>query len=84
MRIVEPLFEFSTKPMCSQDLIGAIFSVVGDIPFNSETLVMVSPISRICRFNLSEALIKVGLCACIHKSEYMSIFVCTIFRKKDI
>jgi hypothetical protein len=43
-----------------QDLTGAIFSTVGDMPVDSETHV-VSSILRICQLSLSEMLIEVGV-----------------------
>ena len=65
---------------------GVVHSVVDDVSIDSETFVVTSSISRICRLNLSEVLIGVGLRACIYSDEcacvFVSVWVCTVFLKK--
>ena len=63
-----------------------MLSVVGDIPVDSGAPVVTSSILRICQLSLSEVLIEVGLRACIHRDEYVCVFVsvCTMFFKKKI
>ena len=58
------------------------------MPFDSETLMVISSISRICRSNLSEVVIGVELYACIHRRfigecayVYMSVCIYTAFLK---
>ena len=74
------------RPYSFQDLIGAIFLVIGDVPVDSEVPLVTSSISRICWLSLSKMLIEIGLRACIHRSEcasaFVSVCVCTLFRKK--
>lgn len=68
-----------------QNLTGTIVSVAGDVPINSEALVVILSISRICRLRISEVLIEVGLRMCIYRGEracvYVSVCVCTVFLK---
>lgn len=60
--------------------------MVDDVPVDSETPEEVSSISRICWLSLSEELIGVELCACIHKVEhasvYMNVYVSIVFCQK--
>ena len=64
-----------------------VLLVVGDVPVDSEALVVTSSISRICRLSLSEVLIGVGLRTCIHRDEcacmFVSVCVCIVFLKKN-
>ena len=50
------------------------------VRFDSETLVVTSSISMMCRLSLSGMLIGVELRVCIHRSECVSI--CTVFWEK--
>jgi hypothetical protein len=65
---------------------GVVLSVVGDIPFDSEVLVMTSSISRIYQLNLLEVFIEVGLRAYFPRGEcayvFVSVCVYTMFLKK--
>jgi hypothetical protein len=67
---------------------GVVLSVVHDVPVNSKAPMVTLSISRICRLSLSEVLIGVGLCACIHGDEcayvFVSVCVCTVFLKKKL
>ena len=74
------MMEFAHQDDLFYNLIGAIFSLVGDVPIDSDMAVLTSSISRICRSNLSEMLncsqkwdcellTKVRLCAYIYKGE---------------
>lgn len=60
-----------------------ILSVVGDVPVDSEALVVTSGISRSSQLSISEALIGLDVCACVLRGEYsyvyMSVCVCTVF-----
>ena len=67
----------------SQNLTGAILLVVGDVSVDSEALVVISSISRICRLSLSEVIIGVGLRACIHRVSVRAfVSVCVLKKKK--
>jgi hypothetical protein len=48
-----------------QDLTGPILLVIDDVPVDSDTSMVTSSISRICRLSLSEVLIGVRLHACL-------------------
>ena len=61
--------------------------MVDDVPVDSETLVATLSISMICRFSHSEVLIRGVLCACTHRARvsvcaFVSVCICTVFRKK--
>jgi hypothetical protein len=71
---------------------GVVLSVVSDVPVDSEAPVVIWSISRIFWLSLSEVLVGVRLCACIHRDKctwdkcacmFMSICVCTVFLKKQ-
>ena len=49
------------------DLTGVVLLAPGDVPVDSETLVMTLSISKICRLSFSKKLIGVELRACIHR-----------------
>ena len=65
-----------------------MLSVLDNVSGDSEAHMMTSSISRIYQLSLSEVLIGVGLCACIHRVEcacvFVSVCVCTVFLKKMI
>ena len=52
-----------------QNFTGVILSLICYMPVDSETLVVTSSISRICRLSLSEVHIGLVLRACIHTGE---------------
>lgn len=65
------------------NLIGAIFSAIGDVSIDIEASVVASSISRVYRLSLSNVLIEVGMCVCVRRGEcawvYVSVCVCTIY-----
>jgi len=56
------------------DLTGTILSVVGNVPADSEAPVVTLSILRICRLNLSEVLMGVGLRACVRRGKCACMF----------